>query len=66
MAGASWYVDGQVTVTQGSAQVVGVGTYWMTQVKAGDAFGIRTGGGVAKLYEVVQVSDNTLSPRTWG
>jgi hypothetical protein len=59
MAGAAWYVDGTVTVTQGSATVIGVGTYWITQVKVGDAFALLSGGGVSKFYEVSGVIDNT-------
>lgn len=59
MAGATWYSDGQVTVTRGSALVVGVGCYWLTQVKQGDAFAVMDGGGIGKLYEVAQVIDNT-------
>ena len=56
---ASWYVDGSVTVTNGSDVVVGSGTLWETQVRAGDMFALLSDGAASEFYEILAVTDNT-------
>ena len=50
-----WYKSGTVSVTNGSASVVGVDTLWATQAAAGDMFTLD--GSI--FYEVLSVTDNT-------
>jgi hypothetical protein len=56
---ASWYVDGSVTVTNGSDVVLGSGTMWETQVRAGDMFALLSDGAASDFYEILAVTDNT-------
>ena len=56
---ASWYVDGSVTVTNGSDVVIGSGTLWETQVRAGDMFALLSSGAASDFYEILAVTDNT-------
>lgn len=51
----AWYKTGTVSVTNGSAAVVGVDTLWLTQAAAGDLFTLDG----AKFYEVLSITDNT-------
>ena len=51
----AWYKSGSVSVTNGSASVVGGDTLWATQAAAGDLFTLDG----AKFYEVLSVTDNT-------
>lgn len=51
-----WYRTGTAAVTNGSAAVVGTGTAWAAQVKAGDAISFDAG---ASWQEVGSVTDNT-------
>lgn len=51
----AWYKSGTVSVTNGSAAVVGVDTLWLTQAAAGDLFTLDG----AKFYEVLSITDNT-------
>ena len=56
---ANWYRDGTATAAQGSKSVVGAGTLWSTQARAGDLFGFLSNHGITKLYEIESVVDNT-------
>ena len=55
MAGAAWYRYNTVTVTQGSASVVGVQTSFLSQVSIGDLFTVDG----TKIYEILSVVDDT-------
>jgi len=50
----SWYRTGTVTVVNGSPNVVGVGTLWLTQASVGDIF---IGPDLAQ-YEVASITDD--------
>jgi len=52
---STWYKAGTVTITNGSANVVGVDTLWASQVSVGDVFTIDG----TKLYEIASITDNT-------
>jgi hypothetical protein len=52
----AWYRTGTAAVNNGSADVVGTGTGWNSEVQDGDAI---TFDGGAKFYEVLSVTDNT-------
>lgn len=55
-AGLRWYRTGTVDITQGSANVTGVGTNWKTAgIQPGDVFMV----GNSVLYEIAQVVSNT-------
>lgn len=55
-AGLRWYRTGTVDITQGSANVTGVGTNWQTAgIQPGDVFMV----GNSVLYEIAQVVSNT-------
>lgn len=55
-AGLRWYRTGTVDITQGSANVIGVGTNWQTAgIQPGDVFMV----GNSVLYEIAQVVSNT-------
>lgn len=50
-----WYRTGTVSVTNGSANVVGVGTLWLTQASVGDIF---LGPDLVE-YEITSITDDT-------
>lgn len=52
----SQYRTGLVNVTNGSAAVEGIGTAWLTEVRAGDLFVVQ---GYPTVYEVAAVSSDT-------
>jgi len=55
-AGIPWYSTGTVNVTQGSRNVVGVGTNWVNAgLKVGDIFTIDK----SRLYQITAVNSNT-------
>ena len=51
----AWYRAGTVAVTNGSPDVVGVGTLWLTQVSVGDVF---LGPDLVE-YEITSIADDT-------
>lgn len=53
----AWYRGGTVTVQKGSANVVGVGTIWTSQVREGDIFFVSANK--TDIYEVASVVDDT-------
>lgn len=55
MAGAAWYRYNTVTVTNGSVNVVGVQTAFLSQVSVGDIFTVDG----TKIYEIASVVDDT-------
>ena len=52
---ATWYRSGTVSVANNSANVVGAGTLWASQVSVGDVFTIDG----TKLYEIASIADDT-------
>jgi len=55
-AGIPWYSTGTVNVTQGSSNVVGVGTNWVNAgLKVGDIFTIDK----SRLYQITAINSNT-------
>lgn len=55
-AGIPWYSTGKVNVTQGSSNVVGVGTNWVNAgLKVGDIFTIDK----SRLYQITAINSNT-------
>lgn len=52
---ANWYRTGTVAVTNGSANVVGTTTLWLTQASVGDIFVGPDGA----LYEITSITDDT-------
>lgn len=65
-----WYKTGTVTVTNGSKNVVGVGTTWKSGVNPGDAFSLvdANGAAVAPHYEIESITDdeNLLLVQAYG
>lgn len=59
MAEQIWYEDGKVRVENGSAVVLGAGTFWLSHVRSGDLFAVTGGGPAKELYQVESVDDNS-------
>ena len=50
------YITGTVDVTNGSQNVVGIGTEWTTYINVGDSFKVE---GINTIYEIGAVTDDT-------